>query len=116
MVRLDTSVKSFRLDADGQHQPTAVDLISGETYVKVAPWMPWKSRNSNTAEHHADAVALAEQGAHDDHSDDEHFRGVWIPLEEAGEGAEMVADAEPGEAPTHRTVTKKAATGRKKKK
>lgn len=112
MVRLDTSVKSFRLDADGNPQPTAVDLIGGGTFVKVAPWMPWKSGRSGTAEHHAEAVALHEQGAHQDHSDDEHFRGVWLPEEEAGEGSEPA----PPETETAPAATVHKAKGKGKNK
>jgi hypothetical protein len=103
MVKLDTSVKSHRLDAEGNKQATAVDLISGETYVKVATSMPWKHPRSAKAGVHVDAEALAEKGAHQEHCSDEWFRGVWIPLEndEPVEETEPVdPDAEPTPKPS----------------
>jgi hypothetical protein len=127
MVRLDKTVRSHRLDADGNKQPTAVDLVSGETFVKVAPYMPWKHPRSAKAGVHVAAEELDEQGAHQEHCDDEWFRGVWIPEEAAGESAEPEVDedgnatelAEPQARP-HSTnpktaKAKKAVAGRRRK-
>jgi hypothetical protein len=119
MVRLDKSLRSHRLDAEGNKQATAVDLVSGETYVKVAPYMPWKHPRSAKAGVHVAAEELAAQGAHQEHCDDEWFRGVWIPLEEAGESAEVevdedgnqVEEAEPQARP-HSTNPKTAKAAR----
>ena len=107
MVKLDTSVKSHRLDAEGNTQPTAVDLISGETFVKVAKWMPWKHPRSAKEGVHVEAEALAEKGAHQEHCADEWFRGVWIPLENDEPVEETAAADEDAPAPSRGRRNKK---------
>lgn len=117
MVRLDTSVKSYRLE-DGVKIPTAVDLISGETFVKHSRSMPWKHSRSAAEGVHVDVEALPE-GFHDNsHADDEWFRGVWVPLEDDApeDETQIPVEVEAHHAtPTPRVTKTRAATKKKKK-
>ncbi len=96
MVQLDTTVKSFRLE-NGVKVQTAVDLVSGKTYIKIAPWMPWKNKHSLPAGQHTLAEAIDAKGGFHFPHDDEWFRGVWQP-----EPTKVEADEEE-EVGTHRS-------------
>lgn len=98
MVRLDTSVKSFRLDA-GVKTPVAVDLVSGKTFVKVATSMPWSRQPSKSLPSGHAVLQLASDPStlHQDHSDDEWFRGVWKEDDTPAASAKTPASPKPAD-------------------
>jgi hypothetical protein len=126
MVKLDTSSKPYRLE-DGVKVPIAVDLVSGETYKKIASSMPFGRRSVKELKAGHPLLVLAGDGdpedLHQEHCDDEWFRGVWQLVEDPGEVESDPVEADPNEVPQHvgttgaeaRAARKQAAAKKRKK-
>lgn len=90
-LRLDTSVHAFAtsaagrllVGADGNPITIAQDTMTGRWWAKVQLHMPWATNDSQLEKDRESKALEFLQGAVHVACDDERFRGVWMPLEEA---------------------------------
>lgn len=89
-LRLDNAHKMFATNPDGtivlsestgKRIPIAPDIITGKWWMKVDTSMPF----GNSKDAKAKLDEYLDNGALHFHAEDEHFRGVWVPMEEPAE-------------------------------